>query len=240
MAEVTCPRCGTRQPIGDAAVAYTCAECGETWAFVTCDNCAVRFHMRPGTADWTCPECGHEHGSATMGQFEPEPEHEPEPEAGPEPEPEWSPAPIDTAPAPVSTPHGRRPLTRTRLAVFAIVGVIAVPAIAVALWSLGGGETGASSSISPSPLPSASVDSTEALCLHLRELQTPREDALTRLAATLKADAVTFKAEGDFELAVDVLAMRKAVLAYVEVLAAQGDITDVATQMASALSAMPC
>jgi len=230
MAEVTCPRCGTRQPIGDAAVAYTCTECGETWAFATCGNCGIRFHMRPGTADWTCPECGHEHGSATMCQFEPEPE----------PEPERSPVSVGPTPGPVPMPKrgGRRPPTRGRLAVYAIVGIVAVPAIAFALWSLGGGDEGASPPTSASASPS--VGSTEALCLHLRELQTPREDALTRLAATLKADAATFKTEGDSQLAADVLAMRKAVLAYVEVLAVQGDITDVATQMAEALATMPC
>ncbi len=233
MAEVTCPRCGTRQPIGDAAVAYICTECHSTWAFAVCDNCGVRFHMRPGTSDWTCPECGHEHGSATMGRFEPEPE----PESEPEPERKQTLEPVRAAPAPSPKPRGHRPPTRTRLAVFAVVGVIVVPVLAFALWSLGGGgETSTSASVSPTP----SLTSTESLCLDLRDLQTPREDALTRLAEKLKAAAVTFKAEGNAQLATDVLTMRKAVLAYVEVLAVQGDLADVATQMADALAAMPC
>ena len=73
MPEVTCPRCGVRQPVGDGAGGYTCTDCGASWMFAACENCGVRFHMRPGTTDWTCPECGHEHGSATMGEFEPEP-----------------------------------------------------------------------------------------------------------------------------------------------------------------------
>ena len=65
MPEVTCPRCQTRQAVGDAD-GYTCVSCGEVWVFASCANCGVRFHMRPGTTAWTCPECGHENGSASM------------------------------------------------------------------------------------------------------------------------------------------------------------------------------
>ena len=68
----------------------------------------------------------------------------------------------------------------------------------------------------------------------------PREDAYTRLADTLKADAVAIKAEGDTELTAAVLRMRKAVLVYRDALATQGDTTAAAAGMADALDAMPC
>jgi uncharacterized Zn finger protein (UPF0148 family) len=191
--------------------------------FATCENCGVRFHMRPGTTDWTCPECGHEHGSATMGYLEPE-----------EASVESVAAPAHLAPI-AARPAGRRPLTRARLATIAIVGIVGVLAFAFALSSLGG-ETTASSSPSTSP----SLTTTQALCLHLRDLQTPREDAFTRLADTLKADAVAIKAEGDTQLTAAVLRMRKAVLDYRDALAAHGDTSAASAEIADAYSGIPC
>ena len=44
--------------------------------------------------------------------------------------------------------------------------------------------------------PTPSLTTTQALCLHLRDLQTLREDALTRLADTVKADAVDDQGRG--------------------------------------------
>ena len=234
MPQVTCPRCGTRQPLADGADGYTCASCGASWMFAACENCGVRFHMRPGTTDWTCPECGHEHGSATMGEFEPE-EFEPEPGPAERPATAAGPAHLKTARA---TPaRTRRPPTRARLATIAVVGIVAVVAIAFGLSSLGD-ETTAAPSLSTSPTPS--LTTTQALCLHLRDLQTLREDALTRLADTVKADAVTIKAEGDTELTAAVLRLRKAILAYRDALAAQGDTSAAAAELGSAYSAMPC
>jgi transcription elongation factor Elf1 len=227
MPEVTCPRCGVRQPVGDGAGGYTCTDCGASWMFAACENCGVRFHMRPGTTDWTCPECGHEHGSATMGDFEPE-------EAQVDSEPAAVPAPSHLAPT-AAGPAGRRPLTRARLATIAIVGIVAVLAIAFALSSMGGDTTAASS-----PSTSPSLTTTQALCLHLRDLQTPREDAFTRLADTLKADAVAIKAEGDTQLTAAVLRMRKAVLAYRDALAAHGDTSAASAEIADAYGGIPC
>jgi transcription elongation factor Elf1 len=223
MPQVTCPRCGTRQSIDDDVNAYTCIECGAAWEFAVCENCGVRFHMRPGTADWTCPECGHEHGSATMAQLTPDLQ----------PEPVERLAPAHARPEPAR--RSRRPPSRFRLAVIAIVGIVSVLAIAFALSSFGeDGEAIATQS------PSVALTSTEALCLHLRDLQTPREDALTRLAETLKADATTFKAEGNTQLAADVLRMRKAVLDYVDALVAHGDTSVASAEVADALTPMPC
>jgi len=234
MPEVTCPRCGVRQPVGDGAGGYACTDCGASWMFAGCENCGVRFHMRPGTTDWTCPECGHEHGSATMGEFEPEPASEEELQV--------EPASASDRPARGSRRRssGSRPPTRARLATIAVAGIIAVVAIAFALSSLSplGGDTAATSPAAASPSPP--LTTTQVLCLHLRDLQTPREDAYTRLADTLKADAVAIKAEGDTELTAAVLRMRKAVLAYRDALAAQGDTAAASAQIADAIGAMPC
>jgi uncharacterized Zn finger protein (UPF0148 family) len=205
--------------------------------FAACENCGVRFHMRPGTTDWTCPECGHEHGSATMGAFEPEPEPdlEPEPALGAAEQPAQGPAHAKESTA--APTRARRPPTRARLATIAVVGIVAVVAIAFGLSSWGD-ETSATPSPSTSPTPS--LTTTQALCLHLRDLQTPREDAYTRLADTLKADAIAIKAEGDTELTGAVLRMRKAVLAYRDALAAHGDTSAASADIADAIGAMPC
>ena len=233
MPQVTCPRCGTRQPLADGTDGYTCVSCGASWMFAACENCGVRFHMRPGTTDWTCPECGHEHGSATMGEFEPE-ELEPEPDAAEHAA--AAPAHLKRTPS-AAPPRTRRPPTRARLATIAVVGIVAVIAIAFGLSSLGE-ETTAAPSSSTSPTPS--LTTTQALCLHLRDLQTPREDAYTRLADTLKADAIAIKAEGDTELTAAVLRLRKAVLAYRDALAAHGDTSAASAEIADAIGAMPC
>jgi len=237
MPQVTCPRCGTRQPLDDGADGYTCASCGASWMFAACENCGVRFHMRPGTTDWTCPECGHEHGSATMGAFEPEPEPEPEPdpELGSAERPAQEPAHAERYTA--APTRARRPPTRARLATIAIVGIVAVVAIALGLSSLGDETTAAPS---PSTSPTPSLTTTQTLCLHLRDLQTPREDAYTRLGDTLKADAIAIKAEGDTELTAAVLRMRKAVLEYRDALAAHGDTSAASADIADAIGAMPC
>lgn len=223
MPQVTCPRCGARQPVGDGDDGYTCTECRTAWMFAACENCGVRFHMRPGTTDWTCPECGHEHGSATMGEFEPEPSSAASPV-----EPVVAPARTGGRQGPPKR-SGRRPPTRARLATIAVVGILAVIAVAYAL-----------SSLAASPSPSPSLTTTQQLCLHLRDLQTPREDALTRLADTLNADAVAIEAEGDTELTAAVLRMRRAVLDYRDALAAHGETSTASAEIADAYVGMPC
>jgi hypothetical protein len=135
-----------------------------------------------------------------------------------------------TRPAPVPR-RGGRP-TRGRLAAIAVIGVVAVLAVAFALSWLGGGGTTAS--------PTPSLDATQALCLHLRDLQTPREDSLGRLADTLQSDADTIGAQGDAALAAEVLTLRTAVLAYRAALVNHSDLTMVSVKMGRALRAMPC
>lgn len=199
--------------------------------FVTCDNCGRRFHMRPGTTAWTCPACGHEHGSAEMVDLAPEPDLVPEPER----------VPATVVARHAAPPHAKvkRPPTRGRLVVLAALGMAAVLVASFALSSLGA-EKAASPPESPPPTSSSPVDPTEALCLHLRDLQTLREDSLTRLAATLENDATAIEAESKQKLADAVRRMKVAVLAYRDALAAHGDTSAVGAQMVAALSDLPC
>jgi hypothetical protein len=125
--------------------------------------------------------------------------------------------------------------------VIAIAGIAGVVAVAFVLSSLGaGGEATATSTTSAAVTSSAPVSSVDALCLHLRDLQTPREDSLTRLATTLQSDAAAIQGEGKAKLAAAVDTMRHAVLAYRDALAAQGDTTQAGVKIANALDALPC
>jgi DNA-directed RNA polymerase subunit RPC12/RpoP len=216
-----------RQELTDAS-GYTCVQCGTSWMFVACENCGERFHMRPGTTAWTCPNCGHEHGSAAMvdlGAEEP------------------------TVPATIVARHAappkvkvKRPPTRGKLAALAALGIAAVLIVAFALSSFGAEPESAAPSTTPptSTPPPTSVPPTEALCLHLRDLQTPREDSLTRLASTLDDDAAAVAAEGKQKLADAVERMKVAVLAYRDALAAQGDTSAALAQVAAAYGQLPC
>jgi len=67
MPEVTCPQCGTRQPIPEDAHGYRCVVCAASWNFVRCTVCGERFHTRPKTRAWTCPNCGTPHGRNRRG-----------------------------------------------------------------------------------------------------------------------------------------------------------------------------
>jgi ssDNA-binding Zn-finger/Zn-ribbon topoisomerase 1 len=67
MPDVTCPQCGTRQPIEPEAAGYRCLACAASWGFVRCTVCGERFHTRPGTRAWTCPRCGTPHGRDRRG-----------------------------------------------------------------------------------------------------------------------------------------------------------------------------
>ena len=254
MPEVTCPRCQTRQDVGDAD-GYTCVSCGTAWAFATCENCAVRFHMRPGTTAWTCPECGHENGTAAMvdlgGTDDPEPAPPPVPDeaaavAAPEATRPTAAAPRHAAASPAPKPHPSGPPTRARLTAIAVMGIAAVLIVAFALSAFGGdGTDAASASNSPfavatTPAPSSSLTTTEQLCLHLRDLVLFRVDNYTHLAAELADDAAAIQASGDAKLAADVTTMRTAVLAYRDALAAQADTSAASVQISKALKALPC
>ena len=187
--------------------------------------------MRPGTTAWTCPECGHEHGAARMVDLAPELDREPV----------VPPTVVARHAAPPRRPAVKRPPTRGRLAVLAAVGIAAVLIAAFALSSLGAETQAATSSPPPtSPPTSASVTGTEALCLHLRDLQTPREESLARLATTLEDDASGFEAAGKQKLAEAVRRMEAAVLTYHDALAAQGDTSAALAQVAAAYGDLPC
>jgi transcription elongation factor Elf1 len=225
MSEVTCPRCRHRQQLEDRS-GYTCAGCATEWMFATCDNCGRRFHMRPGTAAWTCPACGREHGSAAMVDL-----------GGDEPS-----QPVALPPRHAAVPKTQRSATRGKLAAFAAVGIAAVLVLAFALSSLGA-PRGSAAATSPPPsstAPASPVDAVQALCLHLRDLQTPREDAMTRLAATLEDDAAAVGAEGKQRVSDAIERLRVGVLAYRDALAAHGDTSAAAAQIAAAIEQLPC
>ena len=60
------------------------------------------------------------------------------------------------------------------------------------------------------------------MCLHLRDLQTPRVDAFTRAAAELAADADAIDAAGSPQTAAAVRRLRRAVVGYRDALQTQG------------------
>ncbi|TMK90373.1 MAG: hypothetical protein E6G43_06485 [Actinobacteria bacterium] len=100
----------------------------------------------------------------------------------------------------------------------------------------GGGET-------PGQSPSTSLDPAAAMCLHLRDLQTPRVDAFTRVATELSSDADAIEAAGNPQAADAVRKLRRAVIGYRDALQTQGgDDSAAAAAMAQALSDpnIPC
>jgi predicted RNA-binding Zn-ribbon protein involved in translation (DUF1610 family) len=247
---VACPSCGAAQ---DAqSTGYTCTSCGAAWAFATCDRCGARFHMRPGTTQWTCPDCGAEHGVTVMGELAPDDGAAPTEPAPAEPAPvEPTPERPTTTPAeprppgatttPAGPRGGGRP-TRAKLALIAVGGIAVVLATAFGLSALGGNDGAAEprTSVSASAAPSPTLDLTQTLCLHMRDLQTPREDALARLADELQGDADAFRAAGDATVAAKVVRLRTAVLAYRDALASHADLTTVSADLGKAVSALPC
>jgi len=213
MPEVTCPRCETRQPIESGVEGYMCVRCGARWVFATCENCGRRFHMPPGTTWWTCPNCGNRHG-----------------------------APAHLAPtAPTVTAATAAPArlagVRSRRLRLGITALVAIAAIVIgSLLLTRGGET-------PGRSPSTSLDPVAAMCLNLRDLQTPRVDAFTRVATELSSDADAIEAAGNPQAADAVRKLRRAVIGYRDALQTQGgDDSAAAAAMAQALSDpnIPC
>jgi hypothetical protein len=150
--------------------------------------------------------------------------------AAPEPE---RPHPAHAAPEPPV--RGPDPLAarRLRLGSIAVVGIAAVLIGSFAL-TRGGGE--------PAPSPSPTADAVQALCLHMRDLQTARVDALTRVAQSIATDADAIEASGDAALAERVRNLRGAVIAYRDALATQSDDSDEAAALANAIASLdvPC
>lgn len=201
MPSVTCPRCHTRQSIGEDADGYTCERCGTAWAFATCENCGTRFHMPPGTTSWTCPNCGYEHAPAPA-------EHR---------------APAHAAPLSAPREPDGLAARRLRLGSIAVAGIAVVLIAAFAL-------TRGGSAAPPAPTP----DPIQALCLHLRDLQTVRVDALTRVADAIAVDADAIEASGDPQTATAVRKLRRAVLAERDAVATQDPSDDQAAAAALA------
>jgi hypothetical protein len=206
---------------------------------VTCPRCHTRQEIEPDVEGYTCQRCGTAWAFATCEncgtRFHMPPgttqwtcpncgyEH-----AAPEPE---RPHPAHAAPEP---PVGARdPLAarRLRLGSIAVVGIAAVLIGSFAL-TRGEGE----------PAPSPTTDAVQALCLHMRDLQTARVDALTRVAQSIAADADAIEASGDAALAERVRNLRGAVIAYRDALATQSDDSDEAAELANAIASLdvPC
>jgi hypothetical protein len=136
-----------------------------------------------------------------------------------------SPAPADapTTPVPSSAAERRR---RLRLGTIALVAIAAI-VLGSFLLTRGDGTTGTQS---------PSADAVATMCLHLRDLQTPRVDAFTRAAAELAADADAIDAAGSPQTAAAVRRLRRAVIGYRDALQTQGgDDRAAAAAMAQAL-----
>lgn len=134
------------------------------------------------------------------------------------------------APAGGSAAERRR---RLRLGTIALVGIAAV-VLGSFLLTRGDGTTGTQS---------PSLDAVATMCLHLRDLQTPRVDAFTRVATELASDADAIDAAGDPQTAAAVRRLRRAVIGYRDALQTQaGDDTAAAAAMAQALGDpdIPC
>ena len=214
MPEVTCPRCETRQPIEPGAAGYTCVRCGARWVFAMCENCGQRFHMPPDATSWTCPNCGHQNGTPAR----------------------VAPAPADAPTTPAPAPARSSAVDRSRRLRLGTIALVAIAAIVLGSFLLtrGDGTTGTQS---------PSLDAVATMCLHLRDLQTPRVDAFTRAAAELAADADAIDAAGNPQTAAAVRRLRRAVIGYRDALQTQaGDDTAAAAAMAQALGDpdIPC
>jgi DNA-directed RNA polymerase subunit RPC12/RpoP len=199
---------------------------------VTCPRCQTRQSIDEDAEGYTCERCGTAWSFATCEncgtRF-----HMPPgtttwtcPNCGHE----HGPPPVEhRAPAhapPPSQDEGRDPIAarRIRLGGIALVGIAVVLASALAL-TRGGGAT---------PPPSTTADPIQDLCLHLRDLQTVRVDALTRVADVIEVDAQAIEASGDTQTAAAVRKLRSAVLAERDAVATQDPSDDQAA--ASALA----
>jgi hypothetical protein len=152
---------------------------------------------------------------------------------------EHAPPPVERRPpahmaalAPTAEPDPRA-ARRLRLGAIALAGIAVVLVGAFALAR--GGET---------PQPTPTPDPVQTLCLHLRDLQTVRVDALTRVAAAIGADADAIEAAGDAQRAAAVRRLRRAVIDERDAVATQDPADDqaAASALAEALADpnMPC
>lgn len=209
---------------------------------VTCPRCETRQPIEAGAAGYTCVRCGARWvfaGCENCGQrfhMPPDTTSWTCPNCGHQngPAVRVAPAPPDVpmtpAPAGGSAAERRR---RLRLGTIALVGIAAV-VLGSFLLTRGDGTTGTQS---------PSLDAVATMCLHLRDLQTPRVDAFTRVATELASDADAIDAAGDPQTAAAVRRLRRAVIGYRDALQTQaGDDTAAAAAMAQALGDpdIPC
>ena len=187
----------------------------------TCERCGTAWNFA------TCENCGTRFhmppGTTTWTCPNCGYEHAP-------PEVE-RPAPAHAAPEPAPRASGPAAERRRRLGTIALVGIAAVLATSFALTRSG-------SAPAPSPTPNL----IQTLCLHLRDLQTLRVDALTRVADAIGPDADAIEASGDPEVAAAVRKLRRAVLAERDALVSQAGDSAQAAALAAALSnpKIPC
>jgi len=142
------------------------------------------------------------------------------------------PATAPPAPAPAGS-SSADPRRRLRLGTIALVAIAAI-VLGSFLLTRGDGTTGTQN---------PSADAVATMCLHLRDLQTPRVDAFTRVAAELAADADAIDAAANPQTAAAVRRLRRAVIGYRDALQTQGgDDSAAAVAMAHALSDpdIPC
>jgi hypothetical protein len=209
---------------------------------VTCPRCETRQPIEAGAAGYTCVRCGARWVFASCescGQrfhMPPDATSWTCPNCGHQNGPA-----VPAAPAQASAPSTPAPerssaadrRRRLRLGTIAVVGIAAI-VLGSFLLTRGDGTTGTQS---------PSLDAVATMCLHLRDLQTPRVDAFTRAAAELAADADAIDAAGDPQTAAAVRRLRRAVIGYRDALQTQaGDDTAAAAAMAQALGDpdIPC
>jgi DNA-directed RNA polymerase subunit RPC12/RpoP len=208
---------------------------------VTCPRCHARQSIDEDADGYTCERCGTAWAFATCEncgtRFHMPPgttswtcpncgyEHEP---AAVERR-----APAHAAPPGPAPQPDARAARRLRLGSIAVAGIVAVVIGAFALTR--GGSTAP-----PAPTP----DPIQALCLHLRDLQTVRVDALTRVADAIAVDADAIEASGNPQTAAAVRKLRRAVLAERDAVATQDPSDDqaAAAALAEALTdpEIPC
>ena len=200
---------------------------------VTCPRCHTRQSIGAHAPGYVCAECEAEWSFATCDRCGQRFHMQPGttswtcPNCGAQ---HGAPAVAQATSGPPSGRRARRGQANV-MPLLAVAGIVLVVIVAVVLTRGGGG--GASS---PTPTP----DPVAALCLHLRDLQTPRVDAFTRVAQEISDDAAAIAATGNQQLADDVRQLRKAVIVYRDVLATQGDDTQAIEDMAAASRKVPC
>jgi ribosomal protein L37AE/L43A len=207
---------------------------------VTCPRCQTRQTIDADVAGYTCERCGTAWVFAACERcgtrF-----HTPPgtttwtcPNCGFEHAPTAAqrPAPAHAAPEPSPRSTGSSSARRLRLGSIAVIGIAAIVIGAFALT-----RGGSAAPTNPTP------DAVALLCLHLRDLQTARVDALTRVADAIGIDADAIEATGDAQAAEAVRKLRSAILDYRDALATQhGDDAAAAAALADALAdpKIPC